>query len=326
MPSINQVICVGSVGNTGVPLCPLDPGFISGSIIVPKGTEIDVTSLQSNLAALLYNASPTARGYAIYDFEKITDASDKLQLQSMPTGAKHPVREGYNDHTFQYFDGALSVHKNLRKFNGSEWDFYYVDTNQRNGTNTIWGIIGSTASKLRAYPTNPGGFFWAHPITPNTGTERTAYMLQFSFLQKYNNDLAACVAAGFDLPTTLPSLNDAILTASATVNGTSGKFNVTITSPTGVDIGALNSAAWASASLWNCKLASSGATIAISGAPVWTPSTTPGVPGYFVVTVVTTSPYPTPPAPVLINLAVPATLVAAGLDYESTGALSIASN
>lgn len=327
MSAINAINCLANVKNTGVVPCPLDPEFISGAIMVPKGAQFDVTTNSGNflttLTALFYNSSKLARYYPFYDFEKITDSSDKLTLQSMPNGAKHPVREGYNDLMFQYFDGGLSKHQAARTFNGTAWDWFFIDTNPRTGANTLYGILGSTGNMMRAFPCNPGGFFWAHPITFNTGTERTGYNLQYSFLQKYSNDLIASLALPFDMPTALPGLADAILGASATVNATPKSFNVTLLSPQGTDLGALNSVALASGSMWTASNAGTAAAIVVTSA-TWVPSTTAGVPGYFTLLLATTG-YPTPPAPVLINLAVPATLAAAGFDYESTGALSIAS-
>lgn len=327
--TINFNNCVGGVRNTGAPLCSLDPNFITGSIHVPKGTILDGTTLtiSAALTALLYNASKTSRGYPMYDFEKVTENSDKLVLQTMPTGARHPVREGFMDLMFQYFDGGLSKHQAARTFNGSNWDFYLLDTNPLNGLSNIYGIAGPTVNKLQAFPTNPGGFMWAHPITVNTGTERTAYMMEYVFKQTYFTDLIAAVACPFDFPTTLPGLNDVNVQASVTVNGTTGDFNVCLVSPLGTDIGALNSAALSGAGKTNWIVTGvAGASITPTSV-TWVPSTTPNVPGYFTFVLPTTAPpYPTEPAPILINLVNAATLQAAGIDYESTGALSIASN
>jgi hypothetical protein len=328
--ALNTINCLGLVKNSGVPSCPLDPQFITGAIMVPRGSQFDVTANTNNvlttLSALFYNASKTARFFPFYDFEKMTDSSDKLVLQSMPNGAKHPVREGYNDHVFQYFDGALTKHQAARTFNGSNWDWYYIDTNPNNGQQNIYGIVGSGPTMLQAFPCNPGGFFWAHPITFNTGTERTAYMLQYSFKQVYTNDLLAAFACPFTFETALPGLNDVIVQASATVSAVTKVFNICLVGRTGTDIGALNSAALSGSSgiaLWTAAAAATPGTPTTITGIVWVPSTVTGVPGYFQITVST--PYPTPPAPMLFNLVAPAALVAAGVDYESTGALSIAS-
>lgn len=332
--TINYNNCIGGVRNTGNPLCAIDPNFLIGSIMAPRGTILDGTTqtITQQLTALIYNASRSARGYPFYDFEKMTPSSDKLQVQSMPTGARHPVREGWNDWMFQYFDGALSKHQAARTFNGSNWDFFFIDTNPLNGQNNIYGtqVINTStglpyANKIAAFPVLPGGFFWAHPWEPNTGTERTAYQLQYAFKQTYSNDLIAAVACSFDFATTFPGINDVNVLASATVNGTPKNFNVSLVSPTGTDIGALYSAALSGAGStnWNGAVSSSGLPLTVTSS-TWVPSTVSNVPGYFTLVFGATN-YPTPPAPIMINLTNANTLQGVGVPYESAGALNIAS-
>lgn len=324
MGVLNALSCLGSAKNTGVQQCFCDPKFMQGAILVPKGTTLTTSTLsafQTALTALLYNTSKSGRGYPIYDFEAPKDATEQKTVQTQPTGQKHVVKEGYNDWSFAFVAGGLSLLQNLRSFNGSNWDFFFVDNNPQG--QTIFGIAGAGGT-LQAIPSN-GGFFWAEPWKMNDGSKITEYMVQFVFNSKYAVDNVAWVQlpAATDIPTSFPGLDDAIVTASATVNATTKNFNISLVSPLGIDIGALNSTAWASASLWNAAAASSGAAIVVSSV-TWVPSVVAGVPGYFTLLLATTN-YPTPPAPVLINLNAPSVLAAAGLDYESTGALSIAS-
>lgn len=334
--SINYNNCLGTVKNTGVPQCYLDTNFITGAIHVPKGTIVDGTtqSITTQLTSLIYNASRTSRGYVAYDFEKVDDSSDKLVIQSMPTGARHPVREGWMDLLFQWFDGGINKNQAMRTFNGSNWDMFFIDTNPLNGQSNLWGIYVTNPStglpytnKIQAFPTTPGGFIWTPPQKPNTGSERTAYTTQYAFKQTYWADQIAAVACPFDFPTTYPGLNDVVVTPSATVNATTGSFNICLLSPLGTDIGALYSAALSGSGKtnWTVAVASSGASITITTV-TWVPSTTPGVPGYFTIAVPVTTPYPTPPLPVLINLVNCNTLQGVGVPYESTGALSIAAS
>lgn len=335
--TINYNNCLGTVKNTGVPQCYTDTSFITGAIIVPRGTVIDGTtvSITTSLTNLIYNASKTARGYTAYDFEKVDDSSDKLVLQNMPNGARHPVREGWMDLMFQWFDGGITKNQAMRTFNGSNWDFFFIDTNPMNGQSNLWGIYTINSStglvvpnKIQAFPVLPGGFLWTPPQKPNTGTERTAYTTQFSFKQTYWADQIAAVSCAFDFPTTYPGLNDVVVAASATVNATPGSFNISLVSPLGTDIGALYNAALSGTgkSNWTVANAATAASITITSV-TWVPSTVSGVPGYFTIVVPTTAPpYPVSPAPVLINLVNASILQAAGVPYESTGALSIASS
>lgn len=127
MATLNAIACASNTGNTGIQQCFLDFKFIQGAILAPKGYQFDVTALQTNLASGLYNSSRAARLYPIYDFEAPKDGSETKVVQSMSTGQKHVVREGYNQWGFQYVQGGLSLHKNLRLFNGSNWDFFFID-------------------------------------------------------------------------------------------------------------------------------------------------------------------------------------------------------
>lgn len=320
MATLGALNCTSLVGNTGVQPCFLDFKFIQGAILAPKGFQFDVTTLQTTLAAGLYNASKSARLFPVYDFEAPKDGSEAKVIQTMANGQKHVVREGFNQWGFQYVAGGLSLHKNLRTFNGSNWDFFFIDNDSQG--QKIFGITGSTATKLKAIPSD-GGYFWAEPWKMNDGSKIAEYMIEFVFKSALVNDQIAFAQATFDFPTTLPGLDDAIIGASATVNGTSKNFNVTVTNPLGVDLGAVYATVLNSNSLW-VGTGVGGAALTISSV-TWVPSTTVGVPGYFTIVVGATN-YPTPTAPITLNLTVPATLVAAGAYLESTGVLSIASN
>ena len=328
MALIGAINCLSGVGNTGNPQCFFDPAFLSGAVMVPKGASYDTTANSGNvlttLSANFYNTNKAARWYPLYDFEKPTDSSDKLTLQSMPNGAKHPVREGFNDWMFQYFDGGLTKHLNARLFNGSNWDFFFIDTDLQTGLQRLIGIQGATSPILQAFPCNPGGFFWAHPWGLNTGTERSRYELQFQFNQRYTNTkgLTQFQSVPFTFDTSLPGLVDMNILASATVNATAKNFNICLVSPTGVDIGALFTSTFTSAANWVIKTAA-GVSLTITGSPTWTPSPDGIQPGYFTIVIATTG-YPTPPAPIVFNTVAPTALVVLGLYYEAVP-LTIAS-
>lgn len=334
MAALNALNCLQTVGNSGNPKCTFDPAFISGAILAPTGSIIDPTANSGNIlttmTSLFYAANKAARFYPFYDFEKPTDSSDKLILQSMPNGAKHPVREGFNDWTYQYFDGGLTKHLNARTFNGTNWDFYFISTDLQTGFQQLIGISDSTGTKLQAIPVNPGGYFWAHVWGVNTGSERTKYELQFSYNQRYMNlkGVTSFLTLPFTIESSLPGLTDVNVLASVTVSIITKHFYVTLVNPTGVDIGSLYAsvigAGVSSAAYWT------GAAVATPGLPytitsaTYVPSVVAGVVGYFDILVGATN-YAAPPAPSYINIAAPMVLAAVGIDYESTGALSIIS-
>lgn len=325
MAQIGAINCLTGVGNTGNPLCYFDPAFFSGAVLVPRGASYDTTANPlTTLTANFYNVNKAARWYPLYDFEKPTDNSDKLTEENMPNGASHPVREGFNKWMFQYFDGGLTKHVNARLFNGTNWDFFFIDTDLQTGLQRLIGIQGSTAGLLQAYPCNPGGFYWAHAWRLNTGTTRTDYTLQFNFAQRYTNTkgITQFQAMPFTFDTSLPGLNDLSIIASTVVNATPKNFNISLVGSTGVDIGALYTTQFTSAANWVLKTAA-GVALTITGSPTWTPSPDGIIPGYFTIVIAVTG-YPTPPAPIVFNTVAPASLVALGVYYEAIP-LSIAS-
>jgi hypothetical protein len=325
MATLGAISCLSNVGNTGVPQCFCDPKFITGAMLVPKGSTFTTTSLgafQTALSTSLYVTSKTGRTFPIYNFETPKFATEQKVVQQMSTGQKHVVREGFNDWSFQYTNGGLSLLKNLRLFNGPNWDFLFIDNDPLGAK--IFGITGAAANTLRAIPSD-GGFFWANPWTPNDGSKVTEYDLQFAFNTKYANDIVNFVQmpSTFDFPTSMPALNDVVVTASATVNGTPKSFNICLISPLGTDIASLYPAAFAVGSMWaQCTVVATGLPLTVSTATFV--SAAGGAPAYFTILMAATN-YPTPPAPVFVNISIPTTLVAAGVYFESTGALSIAS-
>lgn len=331
MAVLNGLTCLQTVGNTGNPKCYFDPGFISGAILAPTGAIIDPAlnsgNLLTTMSALFYNASKAGRYYPLYDFEKPTDSSDKLVLQSMPNGAEHAVREGYNKWMFQYFDGGLTKHNNVRLFNGTNWDFFFLSTDLQTGLQQLIGIADSSGTKLQAIPCNPGGLFWAQTWGLNTGTEKTNYSVQFSYSQRYANTkgVTSFLTLPFTMESALPGLTDVAVKGSATVNATAKHFNITLTNDQGVDIGAVNSVALAVVGAWKGAASATPTLPYTISSVTWVPAASGStVPGYFDILVAATN-YATPPATSIIDLAAPAALAALGVDIESTGGAVIAS-
>lgn len=319
MATINALDCITTAGNTGVAYCPFDPSNIIGALLAPKGYEFDVTTPQATLIAATHNASRGSRLFPLYDFENLTDGTEAKTVQTMQTGQKHVVREGFNDWKFQFVAGGLSLLLQTRLFNGANWDYYFID-----GNGVILGIVGSTATKIKAIPST-GGFFWAEPWKANDGSKITEYMLHFCFNVKYLNtkSLFRFLSTGIDMPSLVYGLQD--LNLSTTVNATSGSYNVTIlTDATAANMGDINSAGIAVIGNWVASNTQTGAAITIL--TVTYNATTK----LFVVALdKTDTDYPTPGTgiKVTLNLAAPAVLQAAGVDgYESTAAVTPLAN
>lgn len=340
MAVLNAITCLNATGNTGNPKCFFDPAFISGAVLAPTGSIIDPAlnggNLLTTLTALWYNASSSARYYPLYDFEKPTDSSDKIVLQNMPNGAEHVVREGFNKWNFQTFDGGLTKHLNVRQFNGTNWDFFFLSTDLQTGNQQLIGAVEPiSGTKLMAIPCNPGGRFWANPWTLNTGTEKSGYTYDFSFSQRYANtkglvgflNMVNTSGTGFTLESALPGLNDATLVAFSPISVVAKHFYVSIINQSSVDIGAIYSgvlgAGVSSAPYWR-GYASATPNLAYTITSATWVAGIGSAAGYFDILVAATN-YATPPATSAINLAVPASLAAVGIPYESTGAVVIAS-
>lgn len=324
MATLGAISCLSSAGNTGIQQCFCDPKFMQGAILAPKGFTLTTTTLAAFTTALtngIYNVSKSGRLFPIYGFEAPKDSSEQKVVQTMATGQKHVVREGFNDWMFQYVNGGLSLLQNLRKFNGANWDFFFID-NDPSGQK-IFGITGAAANTLQAIPST-GGFFWAEPWKLNDGSKITNYDVQFVYNTKYVNDTVNFVqmAPTFDFATSLPGLDDVIVGASPVVNATPKSFNITLTSPLGVDIAALNSVAFAGITMWAGTVVATGLPLTLTSA-TFVPAAGANQ-SYFTLLFAATN-YPTPPAPIFVTLGAPSVLAAAGLDYESTAPLSIAS-
>lgn len=322
MATINALSSAQRYGNTGVLTPFTDIKNIIGVIIAPKGYEFDVSSPQSTLLAACLNANPLLRLFPVFDLEETKDGSEKRTVQTMATGAKHTVKEGYNDHAFQYFAGGKDLHTQLRKFNGANWDFYYIDGGDLGvaGTQKLIGITGSTSSKLRAIPTD-GGEIWSEAFGLNDANKNAEYMIGFTFKQTYLNDLMAYIQLPFDAPTTLYGLADVYLAGVG--NATPGTYDIALTTKVGTNLGDLgtNATVLAAAGMWVASNTATGAAITITG--VTYSATTKK---FSVVLTTTAPPYPAS-GTVTINLAAPSVLDAAGAKgLESTGAAVITKN
>ena len=85
MATLNTLACANDVGNTGVGGCFYDPKNMIGAFLVPKGSEVDIASLQASLIAKTHHVSPSQRWYPVYGFETTTDSTEEKTVQTMPT-------------------------------------------------------------------------------------------------------------------------------------------------------------------------------------------------------------------------------------------------
>lgn len=317
MAEVNSLECLIGAGNTGIGTCTLDFRNIIGAFLTPKGYELTKTQVAALQASLIAAAQADAAGdriYPIMNFVANTDASESLTVQSTNYGFKFPVREGVNDWSFQYVQGGLCLHKELRKSNGANHDFLFVDADMK-----IMGTTGSADGYIKAIP---NVYFWAHPWKANDGTKVSEYLLQFVFPPRYINEFVSFVKADFDIPSTVLGLKTVKLT-NPSANATPGSYNVKANEGcVGDSLFDLYDDELAVVGMWTAKDKVTGNPITITGVTKNTSF------GGWVIAVNTADPdYVGSGGGIEFNLAAPSVLADGGVEgYESLGVVIIDTN
>lgn len=256
MTEINKLSCGSNAKNTGVSDCPFDLGFIRKHIKVTKDFEMtptDVAALQVTLEALLL-APRATRIFPFPNWEQITDNSEDVSLQTYGYGSKSFGRQGDNDWSFDFLDGALCASKNMKTHNGKGY-YLLVDSNLR--------IIGTkVGDNIKGIPMQ------MQMLKPKAadGTNATKYASRFIFDANYIWDDIAFIdkVSGFN-PLLLEGLQDVILRVGPTPGTTSA---VKLTATTGcdkADMGVLFPTEMLVAANWKGAALAGGATVTPTG-------------------------------------------------------------
>lgn len=197
MLSINAIDCSTGIKNSGVGTCFLFPSFMRGALKVSPdfripGTYADSLALRTALIAAAQADNASQRLFPLHNFKTITDNTEDTVMQTMGDGTQVPVRDGNYNLTFQYLDGGLCLHQNLRSWNGNGYYLFYDDQfiiygwRQQNedGTYSIGGIPA---------------LFRANPWKFNDGSNVANFSVYFSFAPTYLNDSLGFIKAGFNL-------------------------------------------------------------------------------------------------------------------------------
>jgi hypothetical protein len=305
MSILNNKNCGADGGNTGFGDCFIDLKNIVGGILVPSSraysaseTETAATLLAAIQADILAAASAD-RVYPLASFEGLTDNTEDPTIQTLGYGGLAVTREGLYNLTFQFVQGGLCLSKSLRKFNSSTRSVLLFDS-----TGLLIGWKSGT--DLKGIPLD---MFYQRPFRLNDGTNVTNYATQLVFKPQYLNDLIGFVEMSIGDLSALKGLQDIVLSEAAGSNLPVLKIKAK-TGCAGTDLYDLFSTELASSSLWTAKN-EDGETIAITsvavdaGLKAWTVTVDSGDPNYPV------------SGPVIISLAAPAVLAAAGIEgYE----------
>jgi hypothetical protein len=313
MATIDTISQAIEAKNTGLPTKALDPKNIVGALIVPRKTTISASNalaLQTYLQGLANNDVNENRLYPVGNFVEFKDNSEKSVKQSFGYGSRFTVRDGIYIWQFQFVKGGKGLNDALRTFNGSDWDYFFVDSK-----NVLYGYLNN--GKVQSIPNIEN---YTDPMIINDGKKVTEYTIEFVFSPKYLNELGAVIAdSDFDIMDNIYGLQDVNL--AVTANATSKKYNITVKSKLNQDIGALysGSGGLAQASLWTAVVTATGVVLTVSSV-AWDAATSS-----FLLTLGATG-YPSA-GTITFNLVGPTELSTGGVaGFESTGSVACTFN
>jgi hypothetical protein len=310
--------------NTGLVSKPFDPKRIAGAIITPKGyslTAAQVATLQTKLAADAALDTKALRIYPVANFLDFKDNSEKPVEQSFSTGAEVTVRDGVYKFGFQFTKGGQSLQAALRAFNGSNWDFLFIDdSNQIIGT---YYLDATGALGIKAIPSIE---IYTSAWMLNDGKKVAEYVINFKFFPKWINENRAYIAVDptteFDVLQTVTGLKDVQL--KVTGSATPGTYYVQLFDTENVNLfGELNPG-MAAAAMYKV-------TNTLNGGTITPTSVTADVANQrFTMVLPTTGNYPTgtgQDTKLTIDLVGPTELIAGNVEgIESLGAFTITKN
>lgn len=260
MSIVNIPACSTAIGNTGVPSCYFVPKKIKGIFLADRSFKIEAANLATEAlfqAALQAASLATgkARIYPVANFEAITDNSEELVKETTGYGFQKITREGLYDFTFEYSEGGMCLHKQLRKFNNSSSlsVFLIDDENKVFGQLVDGDLYGFTAAN-----------FFAHKVKMNDGSASAKFMINFQLTDPSElNDRFGIVACSFDVTGTIKGILDVTVSQSSVVAGTA---KVKLTQVLGgVDLYTDFADLFADTDAWVVKN-SAGATVTVTGA------------------------------------------------------------
>lgn len=206
MSILNVNNCNESGKNTGYGDCTKDFKNIVGGFLVPSNFALTAeqmatpeTVLAALAAAIL--ADPASRVYPIANFEAITNNSVEPAVFTLGYGRPLTLNDGMYNWRLQFIDGGICLHKNLRKFNGTNRSVLLID-----GDGALIGW--KSGSTLKGVPLKN---FYALPFVPNDYANPTGYFVDIAMLPTYLNDSPGWVAMDLASLVALKGLQNIVL-------------------------------------------------------------------------------------------------------------------
>lgn len=183
MSILNVNNCNEAGKNTGYGDCVKDIKNIVGGFLVPSDFELTAQQMEtpdSVIQALsdAILAAPASRIYPIANFEAITNNSTEPAVFTLGYGRPLTLNDGMYNWRLQFIDGGICLHKNLRKFNGTNRSILLIDAD---GSLIGW----KSGSVLKGIPLKN---FYALPFVPNDYANPTGYFVDIAMLPTYLND------------------------------------------------------------------------------------------------------------------------------------------
>jgi hypothetical protein len=172
---INNPNCETTLGNTGMPTCPIDPGIIIGGFLadptftIPKASCTDVATVKAFLQAATL-AEGAGRIFPLPTFEEVADSTEEPKEETLGFGAKQVIMEGKMIHTWRFLAGGLWLLSRLRTFNSRNMTaFYYTKDSIIATDDGDSGMKGFSLSQ-----------FYAFPIKLNDGSKGNQYRFRIT--------------------------------------------------------------------------------------------------------------------------------------------------
>lgn len=176
---MNNPYCGQSAGNTGLPTCPEDFGFVVGGALVPSSfiiEEADMATpaaLKARLQAATLLPAGSGRIYPLPRFEEVTDQSTDPTEETLGFGTILTIKEGKFIHTWRFIQGGMWLVRKLRQFNNQNYKIIYF-TDEK-----VIMTDGSTTGSKAAI-----GFavsqFYCNKVKLNDGTKANQYSFKVS--------------------------------------------------------------------------------------------------------------------------------------------------